>query len=237
MILLAATITVLAALPPVVVDRAFSVLPTVPRSAWTDTTLADLPLPAGMPEPPPPPQLYLVAAEAPRLTPLVSFDWATRTVMPLQSAESTPGRERVTLTTEIWSPDRIRQSLKVARWHSGYTVPSADVLLPSPDQRTGWPTAVGSGVARAGKAVGSGVAKVAKPVGSGVAKVAKPVGSGVAKVAKPVGSGVAKAGKAVGSGIAKVGASTVKAFSGLGALLTRPFRRGIEPDERFTTTS
>ena len=237
MILLATTITVLAALPPVVVDRAFSVLPTVPRSAWTDTTLADLPLPAGMPEPPPPPQLYLVAAEAPRLTPLVSFDWATRTVMPLQSAESTPGRERVTLTTEIWSPDRIRQSLKVARWHSGYTVPSADVLLPSPDQRTGWPTTVGSGVAKAGKAVGSGVAKVAKPVGSGVAKVAKPVGSGVAKVAKPVGSGVAKAGKAVGSGIAKVGASTVKAFSGLGALLTRPFRRGIEPDERFTTTS
>ena len=226
MILLAATITVLAALPPVVVDRAFSVLPTVPRSAWTDTTLADLPLPAGMPEPPPPPQLYLVAAEAPRLTPLVSFDWATRTVMPLQSAGSPPSRERVTLTTEIWSPDRIRQSLKVARWHSGYTVPSADVLLPSPDQRTGWPTTVGSGVAKAGKAVGSGVAKVAKPVGSGVAKVAKPVGSGVAK-----------AGKAVGSGIAKVGASTVKAFSGLGALLTRPFRRGIEPDERFTTTS
>ncbi|MEC7769507.1 MAG: hypothetical protein VX471_09520 [Acidobacteriota bacterium] len=237
MILLAATITVLAALPPVVVDRAFSVLPTVPRSAWTDTTLADLPRPAGMPEPPPPPQLYLVAAEAPRLTPLVSFDWATRTVMPLQSAGSPPSRERVTLTTEIWSPDRIRQSLKVARWHSGYTVPSADVLLPSPDQRTGWPTTVGSGVAKAGKAVGSGVAKVAKPVGSGVAKVAKPVGSGVAKVAKPVGSGVAKAGKAVGSGIAKVGASTVKAFSGLGALLTRPFRRGIEPDERFTTTS
>lgn len=179
MLLLAAAIAVLTALPPVVVvDRAISALPAVPRVAMVGAAPAGLPLPRPTIEAvamaprlatPRPPQPYLMAAEAPRLLSSVSFDWTPRTAMPSPSAASPPARERAAVTAALWPADR---------WRGRDNVPSVGPLIFSDQpeaaahERSAWRV-----FTRAGTAVGSGVAKA----GVSTAKAFTGLGATVAR--------------------------------------------------------
>ncbi len=178
-LLLAAAIAVLSALPPVVVvDRALAALPAVPRVAMVGAAPAGLPLSRSTIEAvaitarlatPRPRQPYLMAAEAPRLTSSVSFDWTPRAAMPLPSAASPPAQARAAMTAALWPADR---------WRGRNAVPSVGPLILS-DQ----PEAAAHGrfawrvFARAGTAVGSGVAKA----GVSTAKAFTGLGTTVAR--------------------------------------------------------
>ncbi len=160
-LLLAAAVAVLVALPPVVVvDRAISALPAVPRVAMVGAAPVGLPLPrstieavaiAPRPATSRPPQPYLMAAEAPRLTSSRAFAWTPRTAMPSPSAASPPAPERAAVTAALWPADR---------WRGRDDVPSVGPLLVSDQpeaaahEQSAWRV-----FARAGTAVGSGVAK------------------------------------------------------------------------------
>ena len=162
-LLLAASVAVLTVLPPVaVVDRAISVLPAVSRIAQTSragaapaeavssATIQTLAL-AARPPAARPRRPQLMAAEAPRLTSSVSFDWTPRTAVLSMSPAAMSARERTALTMVVWPAER---------WPGRDDVPSVGPLtLADPPEaatreRSRWRV-----FARAGTAVGSGVAK------------------------------------------------------------------------------
>ena len=210
-LLLAATVTVLATLPPVVVDRALSALPAV--LGLGPTTSADagkgLPVPSleGVVVPPPPPS-PLNSFLAPRVISPFAIEWTPHGIMP-------PGPAL---------DERLVAHRPAARWSARDAVPNIGPLIPqvsefdpSAHDPSRWRV-----FARAGSAVGKGVAKVSFTVAKGVAK-------GSSTVAK----GVAKGSSTVAKGVAKGSVSTVKAFKKVGLFLTRPFRSQSE-DERQT---
>lgn len=154
-VLLSATIAVLAGLPPViVVDRTGStpsaappaptVISPLPGQAIALTTAVPAPLVSRRPRP------RLAAAEVVRLTSPVAFDWAPRaTAMPVAA---TPEPDRLAVSAAIWPADR---------WRGGREAPNLDaaILVSDPagaaeSDSSRWKT-----VARAGMAVGSGFAK------------------------------------------------------------------------------
>ena len=208
-LLLATTVTVLAMLPPVVVDRALSALPAV--LGLGPATLTDagegLPVPSieGIVVPPPPPS-PLNSVLAPRV--ISPIEWTPRGIVP-------PGPAL---------DERLVAHRPAARWPARNAIPNLDPLIPqvsefapSIQDASRWRV-----FTRASSAVGKGVVKGSTTVAKGVAKGSTTVAKGVAKVSTTVAKGVAKA-----------GVSTAKVFKRVGLFLTRPFR-GQSEDERQT---
>ena len=208
-LLLATTVTVLAMLPPVVVDRALSALPAV--LGLGPTTLTDagegLPVPSieGIVVPPPPPS-PLNSVLAPRV--ISPIEWTPRGIVP-------PGPAL---------DERLVAHRPAARWPARNAMPNLDPLIPQVSEFD--PSAPGAPgwrvFTRASSAVGKGVVKGSTTVAKGVAKGSTTVAKGVAKMSTTVAKGVAKA-----------GVSTAKVFKKVGLFLTRPFR-GQGEDERQT---
>ena len=208
-LLLATTVTVLAMLPPVVVDRALSALPAV--LGLGPATLTDagegLPVPSieGIVVPPPPPS-PLNSVLAPRV--ISPIEWTPRGIVP-------PGPAL---------DERLVAHRPAARWPARNAIPNLDPLIPQVSEFD--PSAPGAPgwrvFTRASSAVGKGVVKGSTTVAKGVAKGSTTVAKGVAKVSTTVAKGVAKA-----------GVSTAKVFKRVGLFLTRPFR-GQSEDERQT---
>ena len=210
-LLLATTVTVLAMLPPVVVDRALSALPAV--LGLGPATLTDagegLPVPSieGIVVPPPPPS-PLNSVLAPRVISPIAIEWMPRGIVP-------PGPAL---------DERLVAHRPAARWPARNAIPNLDPLIPQVSEFD--PSAPGAPrwrvFTRASSAVGKGVVKGSTTVAKGVAKGSTTVAKGVAKVSTTVAKGVAKA-----------GVSTAKVFKRVGLFLTRPFR-GQSEDERQT---
>ena len=154
-LLLSATIAVLAGLPPViVVDRTGStptadpptptVIPPLPGQAIALTLAAPGPLVTRRPQP------RLAAAEVVRLTSPVAFDWVPRaTAMPVAA---TPEPDRLATSAAIWPADR---------WRGGRNMPNLDaaILVSNPAGAAESDSSRWRAVARAGTAVGSGFVK------------------------------------------------------------------------------
>ena len=210
-LLLATTVTVLAMLPPVVVDRALSALPAV--LGLGPATLTDagegLPVPSieGIVVPPPPPS-PLNSVLAPRVISPIAIEWTPRGIVP-------PGPAL---------DERLVAHRPAARWPARNAIPNLDPLIPQVSEFD--PSAPGAPgwrvFTRESSAVGKGVVKGSTTVAKGVAKGSTTVAKGVAKVSTTVAKGVAKA-----------GVSTAKVFKKVGLFLTRPFR-GQGEDERQT---
>ena len=208
-LLLATTVTVLAMLPPVVVDRALSALPAVLGLGSTTSTDAGegLPVPSieGIVVPPPPPS-PLNSVLAPRV--ISPIEWTPRGIVP-------PGPAL---------DERLVAHRPAARWPARNAMPNLDPLIPQVSEFD--PSAPGAPgwrvFTRASSAVGKGVAKGGTTVAKGVAKGGTTVAKGVAKVSTTVAKGVAKA-----------SVSTAKVFKKVGLFLTRPFR-GQSEGERQT---
>ncbi len=208
-VLLASTVTVLATLPPVVVDRALSALPAV--LGLGPTTSADsregLPHPSieGIVVPPPPPS-PLESFLAPRVLSPVAIEWAPHEIVP--SGPVLDERLMAHRPAPRWSA---RDALPTI----GPLVPQANEFDPLANDPSRWRV-----ITRPASAVGKSVAKGSTTVAKGVAKGSTTVAKGVAKVSTSVAKGVAKA-----------SVSTAKAFKKMGLFLTRPFR-GQSEDER-----
>jgi len=208
-LLLATTVTVLATLPPVVIDRALSALPAVLGLGPTTSIDAGegLPVPSiegiVVPSPPPSP---LNSVLAPRVISPIAIEWTPREIVP-----SGPVLD-----------ERLVAHRPAARWPTRNAVTNLGPLIPQVNEFD--PSAPGTPrwrvFTRAGSVVGKGVAKGSSTVAKGVAKGSTTVAKGVAKVSTVVAKGVAKA-----------GVSTAKVFKKVGLLLTRPFR-GRSEDER-----
>ena len=229
-VLLATTVTVLATLPPVVVDRALSALPAV--LGLGPTTSADgregLPHPSieGIVVPPPPPS-PLQSFLAPRVLSPVAIEWAPHEIVP-------PGPVL---------DERLVAHRPAARWPARDALSTIGQLIPSgefdplADDPSRWRvltrpvSAVGKGVAKGSTSVAKGVAKGSTTVAKGVAKGSTTVAKGVAKGSTSVAKGVAKVSTTVAKGVAKASVSTAKVFKKMGLFLTRPFR-GESEDER-----
>ena len=170
-VLLAGTVTVLATLPPVVVDRALSALPAV--LGLGPTTSADgregLPHPSieGIVVPPPPPS-PLQSVLSPRVLSPVAIEWAPHEIVP-------PGPVL---------DERLVAHRPAARWPTRDALSTIGPLIPPvsefdsfADDPSRWRVlarpvnAVGKGVAKGGTTVAKGVAKVSTSVAKGVAKV------------------------------------------------------------------
>jgi hypothetical protein len=230
-ILLASTVTVLATLPPVVVDRALSALPAV--LGLGPTTSADaregLPHPSieGIVVPPPPPS-PLQSFLAPRVLSPVAIEWAPHEVAP-------PGpvlNERL-----VAHRPAARWPVRDALSTIGPLIPLSNGSDPLADDPSRWRvltrpvSAVGKGVAKGSTSVAKGVAKGSTSVAKGVAKGSTSVAKGVAKGSTSVAKGVAKVSTSVAKGVAKASVSTARVFKKMGLFLTRPFR-GQSEDER-----
>jgi len=219
-VLLASTVTVLATLPPVVVDRALSALPAV--LGLGPTTSVDgregLPHPSleGIVVPPPPPS-PLQSFLAPRVLSPVAIEWAPHEIVP-------PGPVL---------DERLVAHRPAARWPArdalstiGPLIPPSGEFDPLADDPSRWRV-----LTRPVSAVGKGVAKGSTSVAKGVAKGSTTVAKGVAKGSTSVAKGVAKVSSSVAKGVAKASVSTAKVFKKMGLFLTRPFR-GQSEDER-----
>ena len=210
-LLLATTVTVLAMLPPVVVDRALSALPAVLGLGSTTSTDAGegLPVPSieGIVVPPPPPS-PLNSVLAPRVISPIAIEWTPRGIKAPGSALD----------------ESLVAHRPAARWPARNAMPNLDPLIPQVSEFD--PSAPGAPgwrvFTRASSAVGKGVAKGGTTVAKGVAKGGTTVAKGVAKVSTTVAKGVAKA-----------SVSTAKVFKKVGLFLTRPFR-GQSEGERQT---
>ena len=221
-LLLATTVTVLAMLPPVVVDRALSALPAV--LGLGPTTLTDAG--EGLPQPsiegivvPPPPPSPLNSFLAPRVISPIAIEWMPRGIVP-------PGPAL---------DERLVAHRPAARWPARNAMPNLDPLIPqvsefapSIQDASRWRV-----FTRASSAVGKGVVKGSSTVAKGVAKGSSTVAKGVAKGSSTVAKGVAKVSTTVAKGVVKAGVSTAKVFKKVGLFLTSPFR-GQSEDERQT---
>ena len=191
-LLLATTVTVLAMLPPVVVDRALSALPAV--LGLGPATLTDagegLPVPSieGIVVPPPPPS-PLNSVLAPRVISPIAIEWTPRGIVP-------PGPAL---------DERLVAHRPAARWPARNAIPNLDPLIPQVSEFD--PSAPGAPRWRV-------FTRASSAVGKGVVKGSTTVAKGVAKVSTTVAKGVVKAGVSTAKVFKKVGLFLTRPFRG-----------------------